>query len=32
MGRFSERVAGRVVFWITGSVEEMTDDSGPQRS
>jgi len=33
--RVADRVGNiceRVVFWVTGSVEEMTDDSGPQRS
>ena len=32
--RVADRVGNiceRVVFWITGSVEEMTDDSGPRR-
>jgi phosphate transport system protein len=33
--RVADRVGNiceRVVFWVTGSVEEMTDDSGPRRS
>jgi phosphate transport system protein len=33
--RVADRVGNiceRVVFWITGSVEEMTDDSGPHRT
>jgi len=33
--RVADRVGNiceRVVFWITGSVEEMTDDSGPRRA
>jgi phosphate transport system protein len=32
--RVADRVGNiceRVVFWVTGSVEEMTDDSGPRR-
>ncbi len=33
--RVADRVGNiceRVVFWVTGSVEEMTDDSGPRRA
>jgi len=33
--RVADRVGNiceRVVFWVTGSVEEMTDDSGPRRT
>jgi len=33
--RVADRVGNiceRVVFWVTGSVEEMTDDSGPHRA
>ncbi len=32
--RVADRVGNiceRVVFWVTGTMEEMTDDSGPRR-